>query len=71
MIEYQVYEKYSLLGEVGAAVNLGISSLRYLQSLGFDVVRAKLCPGKFRYIQSHPRRLGKSICSLPYVVCPT
>lgn len=38
-----VFEKYDLSGEVGAAVGLGSNSLDYLQSLGFDIARAKVC----------------------------
>ncbi|KAI3390327.1 hypothetical protein diail_10118 [Diaporthe ilicicola] len=42
----QVFEKYGLSDEVGAAVGLGSSSLNYLQSLGFDNARAKVCRAK-------------------------
>lgn len=43
----QLFEKYGLSGEVGAAVGLGLNSLEYLQSLGFNNVRAKVCRGKW------------------------
>ncbi|KAG8161608.1 hypothetical protein KVR01_008595 [Diaporthe batatas] len=38
-----LFEKNSLSGEVGAAVGLGSNSLDYLQNLGFDSSRAKIC----------------------------
>ncbi|KAL2277104.1 hypothetical protein FJTKL_00237 [Diaporthe vaccinii] len=41
-----VFEKYGLSGDVGAAVGLGSSSLEYLQSLGFDNARARVCRAK-------------------------
>ncbi|KKY32146.1 putative salicylate [Diaporthe ampelina] len=41
-----VFEKYGLSGEVGAALGLGLNSLEYLQSLGFDNARAKVCRSK-------------------------
>jgi hypothetical protein len=43
----QVFEKYSLSGEVGAAVSLGSNAVAYLQSLGFDIDRAKICRGEW------------------------
>ncbi|POS69788.1 FAD dependent oxidoreductase [Diaporthe helianthi] len=39
----QVFEKYSLSGEAGAAVGLGFNTINYLESLGFDSTRAKIC----------------------------
>ncbi|KAK2595741.1 hypothetical protein N8I77_013766 [Diaporthe amygdali] len=43
---HKLFEKYGLSGEVGAAVGLGLNSLEYLQSLGFDNARAKVCRAK-------------------------
>lgn len=43
----QVFEKYGLSGEVGAAVGLGANSVEYLQSLGFDIARANMCRGEW------------------------
>lgn len=43
---FKVFEKYSFSGEVGAAVGLTSNTINYLQGLGFDTTRAKLCRGE-------------------------